>query len=320
MKKLLQGLFLMVFLSLAAVPAAQCEEKPAGAVNDLYWLGGEDVSYDYNRGILIPLHEGRPNLTPLPIISLLPKAIPAPHGKPLIAIVIDDMGVDQKHSARAALNLPSPVTLSYLAYAPHVREQVSAAQKRGHEIFLHLPWEPDSAHADPGPHHLSVDMPKELLQQNLLANLNGFDGYIGVNNHMGSKFSRYRAGLEIVMTELKKRGVYFLDSRTTPNSIAEKVAHEYDVPVTRREVFLDHVEKPEFVAAALREVESIALQKGSAVAIGHPKDMTLDALEAWLPTLEAKGFQLAPVTAVIKYRQSAGGAHVTQLEADKAGK
>jgi hypothetical protein len=317
MKKIIQGLLLMVFLALAAAPAAHSEEKRAPGVDELYCLGGEDASYDHDRGVLIPLQESRFSLLPLPVISLLPGAIPAPYGKPLIAIVIDDMGLDRKRSARAVESLKPQVTLSYLAYAPRIREQVSAAKKQGHEIFLHLPWEPDSAHADPGPHHLSVDMSKEQLQQNLLANLNGFDGYVGVNNHMGSKFSRYRAGLDIVMAELKKRGVFFLDSRTTPDSLAEKLALAYDIPATRREVFLDHVEKPEFVAAALREVESIALQKGSAVAIGHPKDVTLDALEAWLPTLEAKGFQLAPVTDVIKYRQSAADAHVARLEPDK---
>lgn len=307
MKKRLQALFLAVFLTLAALTPAQGAEKRALTVDELYGLGGVEVSYDPDRGAFMPL----------PVISLLPQAIPAPYRKPLIAIVIDDMGVDQKRSARAAARLDPAVTLSYLAYAPHIREQVAAAKKAGHEIFLHLPWEPDNARAALGPHPLSVDMPKERLQQNLRANLDGFGGYIGVNNHMGSKFSRYRAGLEAVMAELEKRGVFFLDSRTTPDSIAEKVAAEYGIPATRRDVFLDHVEKPGPVAAALREVESVALQKGAAVAIGHPKDVTLDALEAWLPTLEAKGFQLAPVTTVIKYRESAAEAYLARLEAEK---
>ena len=249
--------------------------------------------------------------------NMLPEVIPAPYGKPLIAIVIDDMGVDQGRSARAALNLQPQVTLSYLAYSPYIREQVSAARAQRHEIFLHLPWEADNARADPGPNHLSVSMPEELLRENLLANLDGFDGYVGVNNHMGSKFSRYRSGLEAVMAELQKRGVFFLDSRTTPDSIAEKVALEYAIPATSRDVFLDDAEKPGLVVAALREVEDIALRNGSAVAIGHPKDLTLEALEAWLPTLEAKGFQLAPLTTIIKYRQTMADARLARLEHKK---
>jgi len=316
MKKIIHGLLFAVFLSLAWLPAARGEDRYPDGFNDIYWLGGEDVSYDPHRAALVPLQDARVCFPP-PLISLLPEAIKAPDAKPLIAIVIDDMGVDLKRSERAVKNLKSPVTMSYLAYSPHIGAQVAAAKKQGHEIFLHLPWEPDNAKADPGPNHMSVTMSKEQLQKNLLENLGGFDGYAGVNNHMGSKFSRYRGGIEIVMAELKKRGVFFLDSRTTADSIAEKVAREYDIPATHRDVFLDHVEKPEYVAAALREVEKIALRKGSAVAIGHPKDMTLEALEAWLPALEDRGFQLAPLTTVIKYRQARAGGHLAHLEPDK---
>jgi hypothetical protein len=319
MRKIIHGLLFAVFLSLAWIPAGHGADKSADSLNDIYWLGGEDVSYDREHAVMVPLQDAHVCFIP-PLISLLPDAIKPRDIRPIIAIVIDDMGVDVKRSERAVRKLKTPVTLSYLAYAPHVGAQVAEAKKRGHEIFLHLPWEPENARADPGPHHMSVDMPKEQLKKNLLANLNGFSGYAGVNNHMGSKFSRFRTGIEIVMTELKKRGVPYLDSKTTPDSIAERIAREYGVPTTHRDVFLDHVEKPEYVAAALREVEKTALRKGSAVAIGHPKAMTLDALEAWLPTLEAKGFKLVPMTAVIKYRQAKTTALVARIESDKTKK
>jgi polysaccharide deacetylase 2 family uncharacterized protein YibQ len=315
MKKIIHGVLLAVFLSLAWIPAARSEDKHPLNLNDIYWLGGEDVSYDRHHAAMVPLQDARVCFPP-PLISLLPAPFKVPEARPMIAIIIDDMGIDQKRSERAVKNLKSPVTLSYLAYAPHITTQVAAAKKQGHEIFLHLPWEPDSK-ADPGPNHMSVTMPKEQLRKNLLANLNGFDGYVGVNNHMGSKFSRYRAGIEIVMAELKKRGLLFLDSKTTPDSIAERIAREQSIPTTHRDVFLDHVEKPEYISAALLEVEKIALRKGSAVAIGHPKDMTLSALEAWLPTLKAKGFKLVPMTTVIKYRQAKTDANVARLEVEK---
>lgn len=231
--------------------------------------------------------------------------------KPMIAIVLDDLGIDRKRSARAVKNLKAPVTLSYLAYAPHIQQQVDAAKAAGHEVILHLPWEPLSDKKNPGPNHISVDMTKEQMQKNLLKNLNGFKGYTGINNHMGSKFSRSRPGLEVVMAEVKKRGVYFLDSKTTPGSIAEKVAKEYGIPALHRDVFLDHESTPEFATSSLKELEATALKRGSAVAIGHPHDLTLAALEAWIPMIEAKGFQIVSLTTLMEYRKAAA-ANVAQ--------
>ncbi len=303
MKELVRSLLCAFFLSLALMPVAY------GAKGYFVDLGGEDVSYDATHGALVPVKAEREMAAIGLLLGTISPPVASPQ-KPLIAIVIDDAGVDRSKSERAVRNLPAPVTLSYLAYAPHVQEQASEAAARGHEILLHLPWEADSEKADPGPHHLSVNMSRKQLEENLLANLDGFKGYTGVNNHMGSRFSRYREGLEVVMAELRKRGVFFLDSVTTPDSSAEAVARENGLAATHRDVFLDHVEKPEFVAAALRETGEIARHTGSVVAIGHPKEMTLAALEAWLPMMEAQGFQLVSMTTLMQYRQSVGAAHV----------
>ena len=319
MKKLLCGLICAAFLSAAASAIASSPDTYLPDLEGIYWqsapvTGEEGVTYNSELGTLIPLeNDNTLSLSP----TLLPEPIPAPQKaemapleKPMIAIVIDDMGVDRKHSARAVKNLPAAVTTSYLAYSAHIQEQVDASHKAGHEVILHLPWEPDRSTADPGPNHMSVSMTKEQLQKNLLANLDGFKGYVGVNNHMGSKFSQYRPGVEIVMAELKKRGVFFLDSKTTPFSIAEKTAREYGVPTTHRDVFIDDQEIPVFLTAMLKNVEAVARKKGSAVAIGHPKDMTLAELEAWIPMIQKKGFRLVPLSTVLKYRQSADAGYV----------
>jgi polysaccharide deacetylase 2 family uncharacterized protein YibQ len=226
-----------------------------------------------------------------------------PVEKPMIAIVIDDMGVDLKRSAQA-LDLPPAVTMSYLPYALKIGEQVKAAQDKAHEVILHMPMQADNAKEDPGPHHLSVDMSHAQLEENITANLDAFKGYDGVNNHMGSKFTTYRPGLEVLMADLEKRHVFFLDSRTTPQTIAEQVAREHHLPTAHRNVFIDYVDTQKTVVAELQHAENFARSKGSVIAIGHPKDVTLAALEAWLPTLEAKGFQIVPLSAVIKYRNS----------------
>ena len=299
MKEIIWNLLFVVFLSLFLASGAWSGDKYLSGLGNIYWntadtslrdmfdLGGEDVSYDHNLGLLVPMKGD----------------IRFPVQKPMIAIVLDDMGINRKQSERVVRNLNASVTLSYLPYSTNVQEQVDAAIKRGHEIILHLPMEPERETANPGPNHLSVDMTEEQIQKNLLINLEGFRGYVGVNNHMGSKFSRNLFGIGVVMEEIKKCGVFFLDSRTTLHSVIEKVAQEHGIPATRRDVFLDHVDKPEFVAAALEKVEDIAFLKGSVIAIGHPKDITLEALEAWLPEIEAKGFQLVPLSVVLKHRQ-----------------
>ena len=214
--------------------------------------------------------------------------------KPMIAIVIDDMGVDLNRS-EWALDLPPAVTMSYLPYAQRIGEQVKAAKDKGHEVILHMPMQAENGKEDPGPHHISVDMSPAQLEENIAASLDAFSGYDGVNNHMGSKFTAYRPGLEIFMADLEKRHVFFLDSRTTPQTVAEQVAREHHLPTTHRDVFLDDEETAQSVANALNHTEDVARATGSAIAIGHPKDATLASLEVWLATLKAKGFDTVPL-------------------------
>ena len=114
------------------------------------------------------------------------------NSRPLVAIVIDDVGIDRPRSKRA-WELPGPLTMSFLPYAKDLREQARAARARGHELMLHLPMEP-TGRADPGPNALLVSLSDAELKQRTLAALDSFDGYVGVNNHMGSRFTDLPAG------------------------------------------------------------------------------------------------------------------------------
>lgn len=218
--------------------------------------------------------------------------------RPMIAIIIDDMGLDRKRSARA-LDLPAPVTMAYLPYAREVRKQVKEAREKGHEILVHMPMQPGRETADPGPDHLAAGLSVREIRRRVIKNLSAFEGYIGVNNHMGSHFTCCaREGLEELMEELASRGLIFLDSKTSPRSIAGDVAREHGLTVLDRDVFIDDEETFAFTESALRRIERKAQRQGYAVAIGHPRDITLKALKAWIPTLEKKGFQLVPISAV----------------------
>lgn len=238
------------------------------------------------------------------------------HGQPVITIVIDDVGVDRKRSARA-IELPAQITLAFLPYAPHVQKQVDRAIIKGHEIMVHMPMQPTRSTANPGPDFLGADQTEDELKERLAKNLSAFTGYVGINNHMGSSFTRDSAGMHTVMRDLKNRNLFFLDSKTAPDSVAEDAARKAGVPTTHRDVFLDHFEDRARVEKALAQVERIASHGGSAVAIGHPKDVTLEALEKWIPTLEKKGFRLISMQDMIALREGGQQASGTKLAADK---
>lgn len=222
------------------------------------------------------------------------------NSKPLVAVVIDDVGLDRPRSKRA-WELPGPLTLSFLPYAKDLREQAKVARGKGHELMLHLPMEPNGRN-DPGPNALLGSLSDTELRQRTNAALDSFDGFAGVNNHMGSRFTAFRPGMETVLRQLKGRGLMFLDSRTSAQSVGDQLAHEMGVPSIVRHVFLDDEETLDAVRKKLAEAEAIARRQGFVVVIGHPHEATLQALGEWLPGVQGKGLALAPATAVLRKR------------------
>ncbi len=221
-------------------------------------------------------------------------------GQPMIAIVIDDMGLDRARSERT-VQLPAPLTLAYLAYANDLAEQTARARRAGHELLVHVPMEPGTDTTDPGPNALLTGLDRAELARRIAWNLGQFDGYVGINNHMGSRATQSADVMAPVMSELRKRGLLFLDSRTAGATVAEEIARNAGIPALRRDVFLDHDPSPIAVRAALLNLEKAAERQGFAIAIGHPKDATIAALSEWLPDARARGFAIVPVSAVAKW-------------------
>lgn len=237
-----------------------------------------------------------PRQTPL---AIAPRE--APRGaEPLIGIVIDDMGYSPA-SLRQLAAMPGPLTLAFLPYAGSLASMLPQARAEGFEIMLHLPMEP-LGDADPGPEALLVGLDEDELRRRVRWALANVPRSAGVNNHMGSRFTADRRGLDIVMEELAREPRFFLDSKTDERSIAESRASAFGIPATSRNVFIDHVPEPEAIARQLALIERVARQNGSAIAIGHPYPATLAALESWLPTLAARGFRLARASEVIALR------------------
>ena len=220
---------------------------------------------------------------------------------PRVAIVIDDLGLDRARTARA-IGLPAAVTLSFLAYAGDLPRQTAAARANGHELLVHVPMEPVSVRQDMGPNGLKTSQPRDEVLRRLRWDLDRFDSYVGINNHMGSRFTGDGEAMGWVLAELKARGLLFLDSRTIAATTGEKVAAAEGVPFVSRDVFLDDDQSAVVVRERLHDVEVLAKRHGSAVAIGHPHDATLDALVAWIGTLTQKGLVLVPLTDIAKLR------------------
>ena len=219
---------------------------------------------------------------------------------PLVSIVLDDMGLNQLHSDWA-VSLKAPLTLSFLPYAKDLANQTQSARAQGHELLIHLPMEPLGA-ADPGPGALMVNMDQIEIKKLLARALYAFPGAIGVNNHMGSLFTADYRAMSIVLMQIKSSGQLFLDSLTTSNSLVGQLGDKLNVPVVSRDVFLDDIDKEDEIVRRLREVERVALDKGTAIAIGHPRLTTLRVLEKWLANLAEKKIRLAPLSAVAKKR------------------
>ncbi len=213
-----------------------------------------------------------------------------------VAIVIDDMGLSPAAAARI-LRLSPPISLSYLPYAPQVGLQAKEAKKAGHEVLLHMPMEPLGG-AYPGPEALMVGLDDEELRRRIVANLKAFEDYDGLNNHMGSKFTLDNNKMKLffkVLDEVKGRTVFFLDSRTSYQTVAQEEALLAGFKSAMRDVFLDDKIEETAVLGELARLEDVARKKGVAIAIGHPHPVTIKALEEWLPAAEARGFEVVPV-------------------------
>lgn len=224
-----------------------------------------------------------------------------PDGRPEIAIIIDDAGVDRVHTG-VAIRLKGPLTISFLPYASDLAGQARAARANRHEVMLHVPMEPHGAFAEPEPYLLRVRMGAGEIQRRLARDLDALPGIVGINNHMGSLFTSDPQALAPVMEELVRRGLMFVDSRTSARSLAQDSAQAHGLPNAGRDVFLDHYEGQAEVRKRLIETERVARKQGYAIAIGHPRAATLAELALWLDEVESKGYRLVPVSAIVRAR------------------
>ena len=264
--------------------AEQSDEKP------------ESSSSGSDNSAQLPLRQTLPTLAYTPKVKPAPRSgdVPSPDISPKqakVSIVIDDFGTDVGIAKQFA-SLPFPVTLSVLPHLAHSREIAELAHLEGREVILHLPMEPLNSRESPGPGALLLSMSGEEMRRNIRAALDTSPYFDGVNNHMGSRMTRDAQIMKTVLSELKGRDLFFIDSMTTNESKGWKVALELKIPTLKRDIFLDDDPSSQAIRSQIERLVKIAKIRGMALAIGHPHKTTLRSLQEAAAHFREEGIEI----------------------------
>jgi polysaccharide deacetylase 2 family uncharacterized protein YibQ len=272
-------------------------------------LGGETIrlrvafeveAFDLQLSVIEKASALTPAVKPTTIPSPTPMPRPAPDARGRLAILLDDGG-QKMDLVPAAAALPAEVGFAILPFLPKSAETATALHRAGHEIWLHLPMEPENyPRNDPGPGAVLMAMTPDELRVAVHSAINNIPHVVGLNNHMGSKATADLKTMTWIMQELKARGMAFIDSRTTVHTVAEEAARAQGVPTNRRHVFLDNERSTEAVRKQLDEAVYRSRMEGEIIAIGHLDSVTIDVLTADLPGLAARGADLVKPTDLVR--------------------
>lgn len=221
-------------------------------------------------------------------------------GQGIVAIIVDDMG-NSMEEANSLLNINLPLTFSIIPGLPKAKAVATAAHGKGREVMVHIPMEPKEYEKKP------FEKNGLLLRQSdeeIVRRLNDYfltvPYAVGANNHMGSRFTEDRGKMGTVLGVLKGKGMFFIDSKTTPGSVGDKLAREMGVETAARSVFLDNVQDVAAIRKQLDQVADAARKHGSAIAICHPHRATIQALAVTMPELQKKGITFVYASEIVR--------------------
>ena len=233
-----------------------------------------------------------------------PQQIPQPvqkatSGRGELAIIIDDMG-SSLQEARSLASIGVPITFSIIPGLRHDREVANYAAGQGIEIMVHMPMQPKEYPQrrleDNG---LLLEQSDEELRSKVLAYLEVLPQAVGANNHMGSGFTEHSDKMRVALKVLKEKGLFYIDSITTPKTTGLKVAAELKLTSARRDVFLDNEQNEAYIRGQLNQAVARARKNGHAIAICHPHPTTITTLAKALPELQLKGVTLVKITKLV---------------------
>ncbi|CAM2009440.1 divergent polysaccharide deacetylase family protein [Acanthopleuribacter pedis] len=225
-------------------------------------------------------------------LAAKPATLPANPKRPMIAVIIDDVGHKGIRQIQPLLDLKLPVTFAVLPHLAHSSTNSVHLHQHHYEVILHMPMEPDNfPKTNPGEGAILSYLNETEVRTAVRKALKTVPFVVGVNNHMGSKITANRALMDAALEEVKKHDLYWIDSRTNPKTVAYALAKSKGMRTTERDVFLDAEESYAFTIKQLKETRAVADREGRAVAIGHPYPSTIRALRDVMPRLDREGYQ-----------------------------
>ena len=224
---------------------------------------------------------------------------------PSIAIVITGLGVGAAKTNDAIMKLPAAVALAFTPYGADPAKLVGQARAQKHEVLLQVPMEPfDYPDNDPGPQTLLAALPAEQNIDRLMWHMSRFQGYVGLANFMGARFSVTEAALQPIIKEAAKRGLGWLDDGTAPRSLAGPLAEAQAMPFAKADATIDAVPTAAEIDKTLARLETIAREHGSAIGVASALPVSIERIGQWARQLESRGLMLAPLTTVMTKSKS----------------
>jgi len=235
-----------------------------------------------------------------PAVKPHPVAAPRPKGPGQVAIIIDDMGTNLQE-LQALLSIKLPLTFSVIPSLAHAKGVAEAAHGAGAEVMVHMPMEPEGYPKQPME---KIGLLVAMENPEIAERVNGYFRSVpfaaGANNHMGSRFTQNAEKMGVVLKVLKGKGVFFVDSKTSPASVGYQTARALGLRCGARQVFLDNVQDEAAIGKQLAQVAAIARKKGAAIAICHPHPATIRALKARMPELARSGITFVSASDIVK--------------------
>jgi uncharacterized protein len=296
-----------------AQPAAPAPNTKTVTIIDGSTGKRQEVAIPASRDVRAPLeqrlletsrHGAIPRIAPdgarpSEIYARAMKPLPGQKDGPRIAIVVTGLGVSAQVTQRAMDKLPSTVTFAFSPYGADIEPMATSARAAGHEILLQTPMEPfDYPDNDPGPQTLLTTLSMEQNLDRLHWLMSRFQGYVGIANFMGARFTSAEQALAPVLKEAARRGLIYVDDGSSPRSLAGQIANANHLPFAKAEVVLDAVPASVHIDRALAKLEALARQHGSAVGIASALPASIDRIAQWAKAAEARGMVLVPITAI----------------------
>ena len=218
---------------------------------------------------------------------------------PRVALVVGGLGIGAAATFEALAKLPSTVTVAFAPYGTDLPRWVARARGEGHEVLLQVPMEPfDYPENDPGPQTLLTTVGPTQNGDRLHWFMSRFQGYIGIGNYMGARFTATEAAIAPLLRETARRGLIYFDDGSSARSIASQVAGANNAPFAKADIAVDVVPAPAAIEAALGRLEAMARDRGFAVGFATALPASIDRLANWIKAAENRGVTLVPLSMI----------------------